>query len=280
MLDLNLLKTLIAVIETESFSKASLRLGRSQSAISMQIKKLEESLGKSLLIRGNKKVFPNQYGRDLVIYSRKIVSLADEAFSGITKNNERGYLRIGIPDDYVGKWIPRILNKFGSIYPNYTIDLICDTSSILNKQIENDKLDVAIVTKRDNESFQILRNEPMVWVGSATTIIWQNDPLPVALYEGCTARENILKSLTRSGRKFHCCYSSASLAGMIALVNSGRAVGGMALCSVPDFLEILGESQNLPVLEDFDICINYKEYSNDKAKDSMINIIKEVISEK
>lgn len=254
-LDLDLLRTLVAVTETGSFSAAAHRVGRSQSAVSMQIQKLEGSLGKELLVRGGRTVVPNRAGHDLLAYARRLLKLSDEAWSSLTRPDVTGIVRLGVPEDYAASLLPTILETFGRNFPRVTVELACEPTYELTEAIGNNTLDIAIITRSADQPTDVVRREPMVWVASSAHAVWENDPLPVALFPACMARANILKALTEAERSYHCTYSSASLTGMVTIVQAGLAVAGLARCSVPPSLTIIGESEGLPPLQDLEIGI-------------------------
>lgn len=255
-LDIDLLRTFVAVVETGSFSNAAPRIGRSQSAVSMQMQRLEQSIGKQLLIRAPKAVVPNSAGADLLIYARRLLRLSDEAWASVTRPEETGRVRLGVPDDYAAFLLPPVLAQFGAEHPLVTVELVCEPSAALVKAIEDADIDLAIVTRVTGQAVQVLRREPFVWVASSSHIVWETDPLPVALFEpGCAARANVLKALTERERAYRCTYSSASLLGLIAVVQAGLAVAGLAQCSVPASLRVIGPNEGLPPLEDLEISI-------------------------
>lgn len=254
-LDLDLLRTLVAVVETGSFSAAAFRIGRSQSAVSMQIQKLEASMGKELLVRGGRSVVPNRAGNDLLAYARRLLKLSDEAWASLTRPDVTGTVRVGIPEDYAASLLPGSLERFGREFPRVTVELACEPSYELTEAIAGNTLDIAVVTRFADQPIEVVRREPMAWVASAAHAAWENDPLPVALFPGCSARTNILKALTEAERSHHCTYSSASLTGMVTIVRAGLAVAGLARCSVPPSLTVIGEKEGLPPLEDLEISI-------------------------
>ena len=252
-LDLDLLKTLAAVADTGSFSLAAHRVGRSQSAISMQMQKLETTIGKPLLLRGPKKVSPTPAGNDLLAYAHRLLEISDEAWASVTRPEETGTVRLGVPEDYATALLPPILERFGQDFPRVTVELSCAPTAILTRDMEQRRLDLAIVTRFAEYPATVLRREPMVWVASPRHAVWRKDPLPVALFQTCSARTNILQGLADTDRRFICTYSSASLAGMATIVQAGLAVAGMALCSVPSSLAIVGEKEGLPPIRDLEI---------------------------
>ncbi len=253
-LDLDLLTTFVAVVETGSFSSAAPRIGRSQSAVSMQIQRLEQILGKQLLVRTPKAVIPTAVGLELLTHARQLLKLSETAWASVTQPEEQGCVRLGVPDDYAAFLLPPVLARFAAEHPLVTVELVCEPSAALSRAIEEGRIDVAIVTRLPDQPIKVLRREPLVWVASPSSATWQEDPLPVALFEaGCAARMRVVSALGAAGRPFRCTYSSHSLLGLIAAVQAGFAVAGLALCSVPPSLRIIGQREGLPALEDLEI---------------------------
>jgi len=255
-LDLELLRSFVAVVEAGGFSHASDRIGRSQSAVSMQIQRLEETVGKPLLVRQPRSVAPTQAGEALLVYARRLLRLSDEAWASVNHVDEPGTVRLGIPDDYAVYLLPPALARFGEAYPLVTVEVVCEQSNLLSRAIDEGRLDLAILTRAPAQPLEVLRRERLVWVASPHHMPWQNAQLPVALFApGCTARAHVLEALGRVDRPYRATYSSASLLGMLALVQAGLAVAGLALCSVPPTVRIIGEAEGLPPIADIEIGI-------------------------
>ncbi|MGY3332910.1 DNA-binding transcriptional LysR family regulator [Mesorhizobium sp. USDA 4775] len=269
-LDLNLLKTFVAVVESGSLSNAAPRVGRSQSAVSMQMQRLEEMVGNQLLVRGPRTVTPNAIGEDFLIYARRLLKLSDEAWASVTRPKETGSVRLGVPDDYAAFLLPPVLSRFAEDHPLVTVELICEQSTALVKTLAEGRLDLAIVTRLPDQPLDVIRLERFVWVASPNHVAWQTDPLPVALFEpGCAARMNVLQALGEADRSYRCTYSSASLLGLIAVVQAGLAVAGLAQRSVPPSLRIIGGNEGLPVLPDLEIGILRNPLSSTPAVDRL-----------
>lgn len=269
-LDLALLKTFVAVVESGSFSNAAPRVGRSQSAVSMQMQRLEETVGNQLLVRGPRTVTPNAIGEDFLIYARRLLKLSDEAWASVTRPKETGSVRLGVPDDYAAFLLPPVLSRFAEDHPLVTVELICEQSTALVKTLAEGRLDLAIVTRLPDQPLEVIRLERFVWVASPNHVAWQADPLPVALFEpGCAARMNVLNALGDADRPYRCTYSSASLLGLIAVVQAGLAVAGLAQRSVPPSLRVIGANEGLPVLPDLEIGMLRNPLSETPAVDRL-----------
>ncbi|WP_322415901.1 LysR substrate-binding domain-containing protein [Mesorhizobium huakuii] len=274
-LDLNLLKTFVAVVESGSLSNAAPRVGRSQSAVSMQMQRLEEIVGNQLLVRGPRTVTPNAIGEDFLIYARRLLKLSDEAWASVTRPKETGSVRLGVPDDYAAFLLPPVLSRFAEDHPLVTVELICEQSTALVKTLAEGRLDLAIVTRLPDQPLDVIRLERFVWVASPNHVAWQADPLPVALFEpGCAARMNVLQALGEADRSYRCTYSSASLLGLIAVVQAGLAVAGLAQRSVPPSLRIIGGNEGLPVLPDLEIGILRNPMSTTPAVDRLNDFLR------
>ena len=274
-LDLNLLKTFVAVVESGSLSNAAPRVGRSQSAVSMQMQRLEEMVGNQLLVRGPRTVTPNAIGEDFLIYARRLLKLSDEAWASVTRPKETGSVRLGVPDDYAAFLLPPVLSRFAEDHPLVTVELICEQSTALVKTLAEGRLDLAIVTRLPDQPLDVIRLERFVWVASPNHVAWQTDPLPVALFEpGCAARMNVLQALGEADRSYRCTYSSASLLGLIAVVQAGLAVAGLAKRSVPPSLRIIGGNEGLPVLPDLEIGILRNPLSSTPAVDRLHDFLR------
>lgn len=269
-LDLNLLKTFVAVVESGSLSNAAPRVGRSQSAVSMQMQRLEEMVGNQLLVRGPRNVTPNAIGEDFLVYARRLLKLSDEAWASVTRPKETGSVRLGVPDDYAAFLLPPVLSRFAADHPLVTVELICEQSTALVKTLAEGRLDLAIITRLPEQPLDVIRLERFVWVASPNHVAWENDPLPVALFEpGCAARMNVLQALGDVDRSYRCTYSSASLLGLIAVVQAGLAVAGLAQRSVPASLRIIGGNEGLPALPDLEIGIMRNPLSTTPAVDRL-----------
>ena len=274
-LDLNLLKTFVAVVETGSLSNAAPRVGRSQSAVSMQIQRLEDMVGNRLLVRGPRTVTPNAIGEDFLIYARRLLKLSDEAWASVTRPKETGSVRLGVPDDYAAFLLPPVLSRFAEDHPLVTVELVCEQSTALVRSLADGRLDLAIVTRLPEQPLDVIRLERFVWVASPNHVAWQTDPLPVALFEpGCAARMNVLRALGDADRSYRCTYSSASLLGLIAVVQAGLAVAGLAQRSVPSSLRVIGANERLPALPDLEIGILRNPLSTTPAVDRLHDFLR------
>ncbi len=256
-LDLELLKTFVAVAESGSFSSAAPRVSRSQSALSMQMQRLEQSMGKTLLVRGSRTVRPSAAGEELLGYARRLLRLSEEAKAAVTRPQETGNVRLGVPEDYVAQFMPPVLSHFAADHPFVTVELVCESSRQLVPAIAEGRIDLALVTRLPSQRHKVLRREPIAWVASRNHLAWEIEPLPIALFEAdCgPAHSHVIAALKKSRRHYRVAYSSGSLAGLLAVVEAGLAVAGLPLCSVPGTLRVVGEREGLPPIRALEMSV-------------------------
>ena len=274
-LQLDWLKCFIAVVDAGSLSSAAGEVHRSQSAVSMQLKKLEDALGRRLLERDARKLQLTPEGQTLLGYARRILDLHAEAQVVLKGEELTGRGRIGVPDDYAAKYLTPVLKRFAPRHSGVEIELDCEQSTSLIPRVASGDLDLALVSRDHSPRGTLLFHEPMVWVGSAQFELWRRDPLPIAVYEDTSlARRSAINSLAQQGRRYKVVYNSSSLAGQIAAVESGLAVAVLTQCSAPGHLQILGREQGLGPLEPMEVAVyRSRDSRGSKAVDSLQSLL-------
>lgn len=268
---LDWLRCFVAVVDSGTLSGAATIVNRSQSAVSMQLKKLEAAAGHTLLLRGPRHIQLTSHGETLLAYARRILDLHSEAQTSFHGETLTGRIRLGVPDDYAEKYLTPVLKRFAPRHPGVEIELSCEQSTSLIPRVERGELDLALVSRSHPGRGALLFYEPMVWVGSPHFEAWRRDPLPIAVYEETSlARRGAIESLARQGRHYKVVYNSSSLAGQIAAVESGLAVAALTHCSAPPHLNILDEEHGLGPLDPMQVAI-YRSRSSkaSKAVDSL-----------
>ncbi|AUT75031.1 LysR substrate-binding domain-containing protein [Paraburkholderia hospita] len=249
-LDLDVLEMVVAVADTGSFARAATSLHRTPSAVSMQIKTIEEALGKPLFVRTTRNVALTEEGRTLIDYGRRMLAMREEAWSSVVRPEIRGRVTIGVPDDYASSLLPTVLRKFAVAHPRVQVRVIGMPSSALVPLLKDNTLDLACITKTRGITGELIRSEPMVWAAArGNQQIWKERPLPIAVFApGSTARAHAIGALQQANIKYRMSYESPSLLGLICMVEAGLAVAPLARCSVPAHLAQLGEAEDLPPL--------------------------------
>lgn len=255
-IDLSLLRSFVAVMESKSLQLAAVRVGRSQSAVSMQIKRLEEDIGRPLFLREGRSLRPNPAAEELLIHARRLLRLSDEMMASLRSPEAAGAVRLGVPEDYAAYLLGPALTRFGQEFPLAEISLTFDKSAGLLRHLAAGRLDLALVTREPDQPFAVLRQERFVWAAAPEHMAWLRDPLPVALFEaGDIARRYAVEALQDMGRPYRVVSSSHSLLGLITVAQAGLAVVGLAASCVPQGLSVIGEAEGLPSLPIFDLSL-------------------------
>lgn len=255
-LDLSLLRSFVAVIDCGSIHLAAARLGRSQSAVSMQIGRLEAGIGRPLFRREGRSLRPNPAGEELLLHARRLLRLSDEAMASLRRPEVAGTVRLGMPEDYAASLLMPLLTRFAQDHPLADIELTFESSPALLRLRDAGRLDLALVTREPRQPFAVLRRERFVWAAAPQHAAWARHPLPVALFEaGDIARRFAVEALQGSDRAYRVVSSSKSLMGLIAVAQSGMAVVGLVESCLPPGLVRVGEAEGLPGLPMFDLSL-------------------------
>jgi len=257
LLDTDLLATFVAIAETGSFTDAAGRVGRTQSAVSMQMRRLEELLGTRLFAKAGRGVALTPPGEQLVAHARRLLRANREVVVAFEEAALEGHLRVGAPDDYAATFLPPVLARFAAACPRVEIELVCEMSGSLVRGRAVGRGDVAILTAGSGEAGgRLLRREPLVWAGAPGHPVHERHPLPLALFHpGCLFRDAALEALGMVGRVSRIAYTSLSVAGIAAAVRAGLAVGVFLRSTVPDGLVLLGAAEGLPPLPEAGIAL-------------------------
>ena len=275
MLDIDLLQSFVAVVESRSFTRAAERVHRSQSTVSQQIQKLELIFGVALLKRTTAagQISLTEDGEALLQYSQRILKLAREAEQVIGKKKKpRAIVRLGLPEDFKADHLTDLLANFGSEFPDIRVDTICGLTAEVEPLLRMNELDLALM-KREVGSGPCLKSWPeeLVWVGSRKNVSRSNvEPIPLAVFpRGCLYRERAIHALDVQGRPWRIAYASASLTGILAAVSSGLAVTLLARTAVPDDLCILNGSSGFPDVPGTELALVASEVRTFPAMDEL-----------
>jgi DNA-binding transcriptional LysR family regulator len=254
-LDLDLLKTFIAIADTGSFTGAADDVGRTQSAVSMQIKRLEDIVGRPVFARDGRHNRLTIDGERLLDYARRIVKLNDEAVMAFTKPELAGTVRLGTPDDYADRFLPEILARFARTHPLVQVDVECRTSEHLVQLVRRGQLDIALITSEYGDAAtEPVRTEPLVWVVSQRHCPHLQPVLPVALSEpGCAWRRMTMETLDSLNRPYRIAYASNNSNAVNAAVLSGLAVWVVPQICFRPAMRMLTEEECFTPLGEFNI---------------------------
>ncbi len=257
-IDMDLMRAFVAVAEAGGFSRAAGALNRTQSAVSMQIKRLEEIVGHPLFDRAGRGVMLTPQGETLIAYARQILRLNDEAYQILSRPELEGTVRLGCPDDYAGRYLPPVLSGFASSFPRVRVDVHCDGSGALIDAVVADELDLAIATRLpDREQGEFLLRDRLVWVVAPHSDVLSRDPLPLAVgRRNCIFRQMMLPELDRLGRRWHVAYESRMANGMQPAVEAGLATMVLLRSTVPPHLKPVVSGPGLPELPELELSLH------------------------
>jgi DNA-binding transcriptional LysR family regulator len=255
--DPQLLSTFLAVEQTGSFTRAAARLGLQQPTVSQHIRRLEQEVGRTLVLRDTHSVALTPDGEAMIGFARNILAASEQAAAYFSGTRPRGRLRIGIADDLALTRLPQILRDFRRENPLVDFDLTVDQSGLLHQRLEEYKLDVFIGKRPSGEQRgQLVKRERLVWVGTPSTKVDLSRPLPLVIYPAPSiSRTEIRRALNRARLPFRSACVCRGVNGLIAAVAAGLGISALAASLVPTQLATLGPAQRLPELGTIDLVL-------------------------
>jgi len=251
MLDTDQLRSFLAIVDLGSFTRAAERVNKTQSAVSMHIRRLEERLGCALFVKQGRGAKLTREGEELIEYARKIVQAEAGALAALSRKGLRGAVRLGIPDDYAEAFLADILRRYNHMHPLVEIAATCENSQELAALIQAGALDLALVTDHEGlTGFEVIREEPLVWCASAKFKLRSGEPIAIAQGSlACVWRRAMDSVLDDDARqKVRAIFVSKNYTAIGAVVRAGLAATVFPTSMVGDGLRILGTEAGLPRL--------------------------------
>jgi DNA-binding transcriptional LysR family regulator len=250
MLDTDQLRSFLAIVDTGSFTRAAERVNKTQSAVSMHIRRLEEQLGCALFVKQGRGAKLSEEGEKLIDFARRMMQVEAGALAALSRKGLSGRVRLGIPDDYAEFYLAGILSRFYQHHPVVEISVVCENSVGLATQVRAGALDVALVTETDDiDGIEIIREERLVWVASRRFQVDPSIPLSLAMGSStCIWRrlaEEAMRSCHRATRSL---LVSKNFSAIAPIVRAGLAVTVLPDNAVPADFRILGPESGLPRL--------------------------------
>jgi DNA-binding transcriptional LysR family regulator len=256
--DFDLLRTFVAVVDNSGFTRAAERIGRTQSTVSLQIKRLEDGLGRRLFERDGRDLQLTADGEILLSYARQLLHMADEARSRILEPDVEGTVRLGTPEDFATFYLPDVLARFARTHPRVHLDVNCNFSFHLLDGFSRGEYDLVLV-KREPQGpaggVSVWR-DVVVWVAGPKLVLNSSEPVPLVLAPAPDLyRKRAISGLQAMRRQWRVVYTSPSSEGLQAAVRAGLGVTVLSKDMVPDGLILLGAEQGFPVLADTEIAL-------------------------
>jgi DNA-binding transcriptional LysR family regulator len=279
-LDVDLLKTFIAIAETGSFTRAAEEVHKTQGAVSMQMKRLEEILERALFVREGRQSKLTGDGERLLDFARRIVRLNDEAVVTFARPELSGVIRFGVPDDYADTVLPELMARFARTHPLVEVDVDCQGSDVLAALTREGKKDLSLISATvGTPGIEVVRREPLVWVTSLRHHVHENEIVPLAVAQiGCTWRENTFEQLDKSNRRYRIAYASSNSSAIKAAVLSGLAVGALPRVSVRPGMRVLGKADGFPPLMSSEIGLVFAPGKRKAAVEALADHIRDSLA--
>jgi DNA-binding transcriptional LysR family regulator len=258
MLDLDLLRSFVSVVDAGGFTRAGARVHRTQSTVSQQIRRLEEAFGRALLHRDGKRIRPTEEGERLLSYARRILALAEEARDVVSRPTGDGVVRLGLPEDFAAYRLTEMLSEFARSRPGLRLYVRCGKSARMQRALERGEVDLALF-KRDAEETGGIAAWPerLHWVTSRRRAVdFRRDPLPLAVFEqGCLYRDRAIHALETAGRSWQIAYTSPSILGIQAAVSAGLGVSILPEIAILPEHMVLDAGDGFPPINDTQLAL-------------------------
>jgi len=257
MLDTDQLRSFLAIVDSGSFTKAAERVHKTQSAVSMHVRRLEEQLGCALFVKHGRGARLTAEGERLIEFARRMIQVEAGALAALSRKGLRGAARLGIPDDYAESFLAEILSRFNRRHPLVEVSVVCEASIELAAQVAAGALELALVTSGALEparlagfrDFELLREEPLVWAAAERFRTEEGAPVPLALGSGTCiwrrAAEDALAAFPRATRGL---FFSKNFTAIGSIVRAGLAATILPVSMVGQGLRVLGRDDGLPEL--------------------------------
>ena len=250
MLDTDQLRSFLAIVDTGSFTRAAERVHKTQSAVSMHIRRLEEQLGCALFVKQGRGAKLSPQGEKLIDFARKIVQVEASAFAAVSRKGLKGSVRVGIPDDYAEVFLADIVSHFRQRHPMVEMTVVCEGSLELAAQVRDGELDLALITDFDGmQRVEVIREEPLVFVASKRFEVSGDAPLPLALGSvKCLWRKIAEEALCDSPIATRGLFFSRNYSAISSVVRAGLAATVLPIGMAGPDLRVLGAEHGLPQL--------------------------------
>lgn len=287
-LSLDILRTLVTIVDVGNFNRAGEILGRSQPAISLQIKKLEGQVNRKLFTKVGQGYQINNEGKWLYNKAKQMLAINDDIFRELSHETLRGRMRLGIPSEFASALLPSIVGEFSQRYPDVSLDVTSALSKHLLSADQNNPFDLILALihpsaettptrnkqqKNRGSNVEIIREDDLVWVGDPNRRL-PKDSLPLVLApDGCVYRSRVIKELKQQTQPWKITYTNPDFSGLMAAIKQGLGITALARSIVPDELEIIRDKR-LPSLGRINICLINQDTQHPQVSQTLSTYIK------
>ncbi|MEF0764091.1 transcriptional regulator LrhA [Enterobacter cloacae] len=265
-LDLDLLRTFVAVADLNTFAAAAAAVCRTQSAVSQQMQRLEQLVGKELFARHGRNKLLTEHGIQLLGYARKILRFNDEACMSLMFSNLQGVLTLGASDESADTILPFLLNRISSVYPKLALDVSVKRNAFMIEMLKENEVDLVVTTHRPGQfNCLTLRTSPTHWYCAAEYVLQQGEPVPLVLLDDPSPfRDMVLAALNEANIPWRLAYVASTLPAVRAAVKAGLGVTARPVEMMSPDLRVLGKSDGLPLLPDTEYLLCHNTSSNNE----------------
>ncbi|WP_224814096.1 LysR family transcriptional regulator [Hasllibacter sp. MH4015] len=275
-LDLTALRAFVTVVDAGGVTKASGFLNLTQSAVSMQLKRLEEALDVALFDRATRKLNLTGAGEQMLGYARRMLELNDEVLGRLTSKEYEGVITLGVPHDVVYPAIPEVLQRFNTAYPRMRVQLLSMGTINLKAAFERGEVDVILTTEEDvDRGGETLLERPMVWVGAQDGQMWKQRPLRLALEDACIFRGPALSALDAAGISWEIAVEADSIRTVEASVSADLAVHAVIEGTESPYTQMIAHNGALPSLPRIRINMYRSDLSRAEPVDALTDLIRQ-----
>ena len=270
----DLLRTFVTLVDLGSYTKAGDALGRTQPAISLQLRRLEEIIGSRLVVQEGRALHLTSEGEVLLSYAREILRLNDEAVAQYRPTSIGGTIRIGLPTDYAVAFLQRVLTEYLHAHPESSLEIRCGLSDVVLEKLKAEELDVVVAMSTDSGSTYLSRSwtETPIWATSATADTHMEDPLPLVAHPaGCEYRNRMVQALDARRRRWRLAFVSPGISGLQNAVLNGLGVTALTKHTMLEGMRALTEEDGFPRLEDIRVGLYYKHARMSEAGLLLVN---------
>lgn len=255
-LDLTALRAFVGVADAGGVTRAAAHLNLTQSAVSMQIKRLEDSLGRAFFFRTARRLSLTPEGEQLLAYARRMIEMNDEVLARLSDSAFEGELRLGVPHDVVYPAVPEILRKMAQCYPRLRINLTSSFTNMMLDALQRGELDVILTTEENpGPQAEILAQRELVWVAAEEGQAWQARPLRLGFEETCKFRPLAIDALDRAGIPWEMGFNGRSIDAVQAMIAADLALTARIRGRIPKGCAEVPAKAMLPALGTTNICL-------------------------
>ncbi|MFT6269227.1 MAG: DNA-binding transcriptional LysR family regulator [Alphaproteobacteria bacterium] len=289
-LSLAVLRTLVTIVEVGNFNRAGELLGRSQPAISLQIKKLEGQVNRRLFTKVGQSYQINNEGKWLYNKAKQMLAINDDIFRELSNETLRGRMRLGIPSEFASALLPSIVGEFSQRYPDVSLDVTSALSKHLLASSQTKQFDLILALMQshvppnnlrnsnvdgsnEHTNVEIIREDDLIWVGDPNRSL-PRDSLPLVLApDGCVYRSRVIAELKQQTQPWKITYTNPDFYGLMAAIKQGLGITALARSIVPDELEIIRDKR-LPKLGRINICLINQDTQHPQVSQTLSTYIK------